>query len=736
MQTCHCHTYVEDVIPETNDMMVNIISFLSTMGLMFSGFYIIGKFLADEYKLAKKKSEDKLITFTWEEQFSYRLDYYLSSSQWAKPSLLLSGTFILIFIGAASLSLVAGHSISGATWLAWTYVADPGTHADAEGALVRFVSFMITIGGMLVFALMIGIISDAIGEKVDELRKGKSRVIESNHTLMLGWSDKSLAIIQQIAMANESEGGGIIVVLAEHDKEEMEATLRSAIEIREHGLDLMGTEVVFRSGNPLMEHDLRKVSVLTARSIIALSAVNEDPDESDSKMVRQVLSLKAFEQISCHVVVEMQDIDNKSLIQLVAPELAEVVVVHDIIGRLMIQCAREPGLAHILESLMGFEGDEFYIEHWKQLEGRKFKDILCRFDDAVPVGVKETCGTILLNPDDDYIIGEGCSILCLAEDNDTYTVNDGSYDETKCGKVPKRVVMETRTEKLLFCGWRRDLADMITQLDEYVKEGSELWLFNTVPVKEREELLKDKGSKEELDLKNLLVKNAVGNPIIQRDLRKLVALDYKGKPTGEIATLDEFDSVLILADAVAIQNGADMKASDSRSLASLLIIQDLQRRIYKMKKDAAELNPLSAAVPSRIPAYPISEILDARTRSLLRITDCKGFVMSNQIISAAIAQIAEDRDMNVVLGVLLSAEGSETYIKPISWYLDLEKEKGKRYSFWDIALRARQKGHCAIGYKPASLPFEEARDVMLNPPNKSQKREWQEGDIVIVFAEE
>jgi ABC-type xylose transport system permease subunit len=39
-------------------------------------------------------------------------------------------------------------------------VADPGTHADSEGAYVRVVAFLVTMGGMLVFALMIGIISE------------------------------------------------------------------------------------------------------------------------------------------------------------------------------------------------------------------------------------------------------------------------------------------------------------------------------------------------------------------------------------------------------------------------------------------------------------------------------------------------------------------------------------------------------------------------------------------------
>ena len=48
----------------------------------------------------------------------------------------------------------------------------------------------ISSGGMLIFAMMLGLICDAISEKVDSLRKGKSEVIERDHILILGWSDK------------------------------------------------------------------------------------------------------------------------------------------------------------------------------------------------------------------------------------------------------------------------------------------------------------------------------------------------------------------------------------------------------------------------------------------------------------------------------------------------------------------------------------------------------------------
>jgi len=343
-------------------------------------------------------------------------------------------------------------------------VADPGTHADAEGMGMRIVAFLTTMGGMCVFALMIGIISDFIGEKVDDLKKGRSRVIESSHTLMLGWSDMSLAIIQQISLANESDGGGIIVVLAKKEKEEMEAELNAAMDSKEGGLQLKGSEVIFRSGNTLAEHDLAKVSVHTARAIIALSD-GFDPDEADSRMVRQILSLRGMlnkcnQEDPAHVVCELRDVDNKHLVEMVGKGLVETVCAHDVIGRLMIQCARAAGLAHVLENLMGFDGDEFYLKDWPELTGERFGDIFSRFDDAVPIGVKHD-GIVILNPPDDQVIEEGDEILVLAEDDDSYNVNDGSRRQPAVGTLPVIPSKEDKPETLLFCGWRRDMADMI-----------------------------------------------------------------------------------------------------------------------------------------------------------------------------------------------------------------------------------------------------------------------------------
>jgi len=43
-------------------------------------------------------------------------------------------------------------------------------------------------------------------------KKSRSNVIESGHTLILGRNDKLMGVIRQLCLANESDGGGVIVV--------------------------------------------------------------------------------------------------------------------------------------------------------------------------------------------------------------------------------------------------------------------------------------------------------------------------------------------------------------------------------------------------------------------------------------------------------------------------------------------------------------------------------------------
>ncbi|CAN1804583.1 Ion channel DMI1 [Linum perenne] len=467
-----------------------------------------------QLKTILKRTKNNKEEVPLKKRIAYRVDVCFSIYPYAKLLALLFATIFLICFGGLALYAVSDGSFTDALWLSWTFVADSGNHADRVGIGPRIVSVSISSGGMLIFAMMLGLVSDAISEKVDSLRKGKSEVIEKDHILILGWSDKLGSLLKQLAIANKSIGGGVVVVLAERDKEEME------IDIAKLEFDFMGTSVICRSGSPLILADLKKVSVSKARAIIVLAS-DENADQSDARALRVVLSLTGVrEGLRGHVVVEMSDLDNEPLVKLVGGDLIETVVAHDVIGRLMIQCALQPGLAQIWEDILGFENAEFYIKRWPQLDGMLFEDVLISFPDAIPCGVKVAAegGKININPDDNYILREGDEILVIAEDDDTYA--PGPLPEVHRGFFPKIHDPPKYPEKILFCGWRRDIDDMIMVLEAFLAPGSELWMFNEVQEKEREKKLID-GGLDISGLENIKLVHREGNAVIRRHLESL-----------------------------------------------------------------------------------------------------------------------------------------------------------------------------------------------------------------------
>ncbi|PKI53052.1 hypothetical protein CRG98_026632 [Punica granatum] len=477
--------------------------------------------------------------------------------------------------------------------------------------------------------MMLGLVSDAISEKVDSLRKGKSEVIERNHILILGWSDKL----------------------------------------------------------------------------------------SDARALRVVLSLTGVKEgLRGHVVVEMSDLDNEPLVKLVGGELIETVVAHDVIGRLMIQCALQPGLAQIWEDILGFENDEFYIKRWPQLDGLRFEDVLISFPDAIPCGIKVAAegGKIILNPDDNYVLREGDEVLVIAEDDDTYA--PGSLPEVRRVVFPKTFDHPKYPEKILFCGWRRDIDDMIMVLEAFLAPGSELWIFSEVLEKDRERKLTE-GGLDVFALENITLVHREGNAVIRRHLESL--------------PLETFDSILILADE-SLEDS--IVHSDSRSLATLLLIRDIQskRLPYKDAKSTSlrlsgysHSSWISEMQEASDKSIIISEILDSRTRNLVSVSRISDYVLSNELVSMALAMVAEDKQINRVLEELFAEEGNEMCIKPAEFYLFDQEE----LSFYDIMIRGRQRQEIVIGYRLANT-----ERAIINPSKKSEPRKWSLDDVFVVIS--
>ncbi|CAL5222099.1 g4408 [Coccomyxa viridis] len=667
---------------------------------------------------------------------AYHLELWFSDNSFSKVLSLLYLTLALVWIGGLGIFAVTGESLYDAFWQAihgvgidWTFA---GEAVEYGGFLVRGTAVLVSLGGMLVTALMLGLVSEAIGDKIEDLKKGRTEVLESGHTLILGWSDKMLNMIDQLCLANESAGGKAIVILAERDKQDMEEDIHKQIH------NLRGSRVLCRSGNPLLAMDLSRVSVDVARAIVVL-ATAESPERSDARVLRIVLSLMGVHDrlkksgieggLKGHIVAEVCDLDNEPLVKMVGVEHVQTVVSHDIIGRLMIQCARQHGLAAVWQKIMGFEGDEFYMREWPELVGRTYLEVLTMFEDAVPLGIRTPEGNHLLNPEDTFTIHEGDQIIVIAQDDDTYRPLNEPAATSQQGDTCPPGTSRRAPERILFCGWRRDMHDMIAVLDAFVYPGSELWLYNEVPVKEREKLLKKEGL-DPTRLTNLTlvykVQEVEGELVSRKRLEDLAP--------------EQFSSILILADESATFSTADADQasadSDSRNLATLLLLRDLQSKrmgseaaLRKTESADGRIRPTVLRRQStikrddRIMWYDsmqnaikqtiiISEILDTRTRHLIQELEVSEFVLSNELVSMALAMVAENPEVNDILSELFTPDGNELYVHPASRYL----RDGEVKSFFEVMVRAREKEEILVGLK-----LKGQKSPVLNPKGKAEQ---------------
>lgn len=289
-----------------------------------------------------------------------------------KTLVLLYSTSFLIIIGGFVFSYVSpSASFPSAIWDSWQFIVG-GDHFELETTSERVVGLVMTIAGMGVFGFMISIIEDTLQDYMDGLREGKSRVVEQNHTLILGWADKAIPIIVEIALANESEGGGTVVVLSENNKTELEEY------IADKELELHGTNIVVRSGSPCIGANLRKCSCRDAKSVILLADDDKSSNDSDASMIRTMLALLG-EGVKKNIVVEVQNKENARLINLLCAD-AQCVACPELVGRLMIQSTR--GLHHVMTNVLGFDGSEFYFSEWPDLVGTSFEDAHLWFEDV------------------------------------------------------------------------------------------------------------------------------------------------------------------------------------------------------------------------------------------------------------------------------------------------------------------------------------------------------------------
>lgn len=542
---------------------------------------------------------------------------------------------------------------------------------------------LITIGGLFVVSSLIGVIATGLDARIEELRKGRSVVLEENHTLILGWSDTIFTVLSELEIANESQKKPSAVILAEHDKVAMDDEIREKVGPRR-------TRVVTRSGSPIDLSHLALVRPERARSIVILSP--EGAEEPDAQVIKIILALtkgKDHRDRTYHIVAEIQDPANLGAAGLVSGEEAVLIDKRETIAKLVVHAARQSGASVAFIELLDFEGDEIYFREDPALHGKRFADALFAYEDCSAIGVIDGSGRVLLNPPAERPIEPGERLIAIAAD-DAHLASaaacEGGVDESAIASSP---ASKRRPESILVLGWNEGATAVIREFDQFLLSGSKLLVLADEP--QAAECIE----RECAGVSNTAIEFREGNPT--------------DRGTLEAIELERFDHVIVLST-----DRLNPQRADARILVTLLHLRDI-----------AEHRQASFSI--------VSEMLDERNRQLAEVTRVDDVIVSDKIISLMLTQIAENRELSQVFSELFSAQGSEIYLRPAGDYLLPERQ----VSYATVVEAAHRRGECAIGYRIAAAADDPAAGfgVCVNPP-KSAQVAFTEGDRVIVLAED
>lgn len=568
------------------------------------------------------------------------------------------------------------YTVIEAIWRQLTFTLDPGTFSGDLGPGWRLLSLLTTLFGLLVVASLIGVVSAAFDDKITELRKGRSAVLETNHTVILGWSSKVYTIISELVVANESERKPAVVVLADRDRVDMEDLIREKVP------DTKNTRVVCRSGDPLDQDELLRANPYAARSIIVLG--DEDAPDSDAATIKTALSLTnhpARPEHAIHVVGEIRNPANLGVAELVGKDEAQWVLPLETISKLTVQTCRQSGLSRVYSELLQFDGDEMYFTEQQSLVGKTFLESQLHFATSSVVGVMSSEGAIL-NPPSDRVIAAGDELIVIAEDDSTIELAAPGHADASL--VTGIAAEDATPERILILGSHSQLPLIISELDEYTAPGSHVTIVSDRKIPKL-------GTIERLEIVTL--DGATWDRELLESLRP-----------------ESFDHILVLA----YRDHLAAEPADSRTLITLLHLREIAAGL------GTDFNI-------------VSEMLDDRNRRLAEVTRADDFIVSDNIISLMMAQISENASLNEVYSQLFSSEGSEIYLRPAEWYVKL----GEPVDFYTVIEGASRRGETAFGYRDATP--EGAGDgqaaIHVNP-EKTDKHVYEQGDLIIVLAED
>ena len=638
----------------------------------------------------------------------YAVDNFMSKGSssifLALLCLFLFGFLVMVLIRSIANTFMPDETLSSWGEIPWrVYVAVmEGSAAETDGDsnwVAKITSILGVLVGLVLFSSMVAFITSVFTAKLDELRRGRSLVLENDHTLILGFGDRILEVIRELIEANESEPDAAIVILADNDKEEMDNMIRDNIS------DFVTTRVITRSGVVTNINNLRKVVAANSKSVIIMnSAASWRPEDeknlADALVLKSIMSIIAVCDGDEHppIVCEIHSDRDRNLAENISNGDVKALNEVSVLSRMIAQLAlSRNGLSVVYSDMVGFDGNEFYFYQPDGGWGGElnFGESLNRFNSSTPMGIHNANGEIILNPPKETPVNDDDELIVFAEDDSTIFYFNEPVFQPKVNTIPSSVV-KPRSHRIALLNWTTKTGIILEKLCSYLPEGSELCTYVSDKLPEMD-ILKNSLSESYPHI-NISIKEVDLN-----DLEKLDELEPQ-----------EFDSILILSPG-----GTTIEEMDAYVISLLIRIRQIL--ISKSKK------------------WPklITEVMDSDNIDIILNSGVEDFMVSNQFVSQIMAQVSEEPLALDVYDDLSQAEGSELYIKPASFYFDFSEKESLTMPYGECVQAAQLRNEVILGLQIHT--DQKNRDKMFGIvliPDKKDEFTIRKEDGLIALAED
>lgn len=614
---------------------------------------------------------------TFRDRFRYWFDNVMSRGAGALVGLLFGITMLVVGVAGIISTLLetpSEGSVLHNMWLSLMHALDAGTLAgDSGGFLFMLLMSLVTLCGLFITSMLIGIINTGLESKIDSLRRGKSLVLERDHVVVLGFNEETLIILGELIEANANRKHAAVVVMADADKSEMEDTIRQRFG------DNKTTRIICRSGSISSFADLKVCSIETCRSVI----INSDDDFITVKAVLAAASLLKDTQSPAYITAVIHDVENLEAARIAGGSRAKILYFESIISRIMAHSCRQSGISAVFTELFDYGGDEIYIERVPNVAGNTFSQAQLLFPTSTLMGLYRNGASLLNPPADTEVLSDDRLILLAADDGVSRAVPATEPADTSAF-VPAGT-LSGHKQMLLVIGCSPLLRQVLLEEDKYMLPGSQ------VLIAAPQEQLREDCLPEEGELQNMTV--------------TVSPCEYINHSVMEELLEQNPESVLVLADTEV-----DNDVADAKTLLALLHLRNIAQRTGRH-------------------FHVTSEMRSVENQELARVTKVNDFVLSGNMTALIMTQVSQNIELYEIFEDLLDEEGSEIYMKPAANYL----QPGREVSLYTASAAAAARSEVFIGYKKARGIGGEF-EIILNPA-KSGKETFSEQDSFIVIAE-